>query len=270
MKEKFRNIGIIGSGNMGQAIVKGLKAADFKKNILIIDKDKRKSKKISKKLGVKQVADVKILVEMANIIIICIKPQDIDSLLDKMSHFKLKDKLIISIAAGVSTSYLLKKLKARVAIIRIMPNINAFAQRSVNAICEGKHAKKKDLVDAHEIFDALGENFIVSEKKMDAITAISGSGPAYVALFIKALSQAAQKNGLTISEAEKIVAQTLEGTLEVLKKHNIKPEDFIRRVKSKGGITEAAFKVFKKQGFEKIILEAVKAAKKRSLKLGKK
>ncbi len=269
MKEKFRNIGIIGTGHMGQAIIKGLKTAVHKKNILVIDKDEKKSKKISKKLKVKEAADLKILVAEADIVIVCIKPQDIDSLLDKMSHFKLKDKLIISIAAGVTTSYILKKLKAKVAVIRVMPNINALVQRSVNAICEGKYAKKKDLVNAHEIFDALGDNFIVSEEKMDAITAISGSGPAYVALFIKALSRAAKKSGLSLSEAEKIVAQTLEGTLRMLKKHNIKPEDFIRRVKSKGGTTEAAFKVLKRKGFESIILEAVCAAKERSLKLGK-
>ncbi len=270
MKEKFRNIGIMGTGNMGQAIIKGLKAADFKKNILIIDKDKRKSKKISKKLKVKEAADLESLIKMANIIIICIKPQDIDSLISKMSRFKLKNKLIISIAAGVSTAYLLKKLKARVAIIRVMPNINAFAQRSVNAICKGKHAEKKDLIAAHTIFGVLGENFIVSEKKMDIVTAISGSGPAYVALFIKALSLAAKKNGLSFSEAEKIIAQTLEGTLKMLKEHKIKPEDFIKKVKSKGGTTEAAFEILKRKGFESIILEAVCAAKERSLKLGKK
>lgn len=270
MKEKFKNIGVIGTGHMGQAIIKGLKAARLKEGILIFDKNRKKSRKISKDLRVKEAKNLKDLVKTSKAIIICVRPQDIDNLLSNISGFELQNKLIISIVAGVTTSYILKKLETKVAVVRIMPNINAVVQESVNAICGGKYAKKKDLIYTQRVFGTLGENFVVSEKKMDAITAISGSGPAYTALFIKALLAAAKKNGLTGGEAEKIINQTLRGTLKMLETQKVKPEDFIKRVKSKGGTTEAAFKVFKREGFESIILKAVCAAKKRSQALGKK
>jgi pyrroline-5-carboxylate reductase len=270
MTKKLKNIGIIGAGNMGQAILKGLKSAKFKKDIFIFEKNREKSKKISQDFKVRELRSLEALVNNSEIIIICVKPQDIDDLLQAMGTLSLRNKLLISIAAGVTTTYLLKKLKAKVAIVRVMPNINAFVEESVNAICVGKYASKVDLYMTQKIFDRLGENFNVSEKKMDAITAISGSGPAYMALFIKALLSAAKRNGLSEEEAKKIIIQTLSGTLVMLGKNKIKLDAFIKRVKSKGGTTEAAFEVFKRKGFELSILEAISAAKKRSVKLGKK
>jgi len=268
MKEKIGDIGIIGTGHMGRALIKGLKKIPLKKNIFVIDKNKELCKDVSVEFKVKKAGCLKDLIEKVNILIICVKPQDIDTLLGNMAVFKLRGKLVISILAGITTSRILKKLKSEIAVIRVMPNINALVQMSVNAICGGKYAKKGDLVCADRIFAALGQNFVVSEKKMDIVTAVSGSGPAYTALFVDVISRAAKKNGLNFIEAEKMVMQTLEGTLKMFKERKIAPENFIKKVKSKGGTTEAAFRVFKKNGFEDIILKAVEAAKKRSLELG--
>lgn len=270
MKKQIKNIGVIGVGNMGQAIIKGLKGANSKENIFIFEKDRKKSQKAIGELKVKEIDSIEDLVRRTNVIIICVKPQDIDEVLDKIACLNSQDKLFISIAAGIGTSYILKKIKTKTAVIRVMPNINAFVGMSVNAICRGKYALDTDLLAAEKIFGTIGENFILPEKKIDIVTAISGSGPAYTALFIKALLDAAIKNELPKLTAGKIVMQTLRGTLEMLKRYKISPQDFIKKVMSKGGTTEAAFKVLDGSGFEKIILDVVSAACNRSRELGRK
>lgn len=270
MTGQIKNIGIVGTGNMGEAIIKGIKSRNRKENIFIFEKDREKSAKTARALKVKETNTVEDLISQTDVIIICVKPQDIDEVLETAAGLNLKDKLFISIAAGIGTSYILKKIKTKTAVIRVMPNINAFAGMSVNAIAKGKYASQNDLASAENIFGAVGENFVLPEKKIDAVTAVSGSGPAYAALFIKALRSAAVKNKLPAAAAEKIVVQTLRGTLEMLEKYKIAPENFIKKVMSKGGTTEAAFKILDGTGFEKIILNAVSAAHNRAKELGRK
>ncbi|MFH1857177.1 MAG: pyrroline-5-carboxylate reductase [Candidatus Omnitrophota bacterium] len=274
MKKNMNNIGIIGAGNMGEAIIRGIKSAADKglinAEVLVFEKDKKKILLVSKKFGARKCSGLEELINNSKAVIICVKPQDIEVLLEEISTFDLKGKIFISIAAGVTTGYILKKLKAKVSVVRVMPNINALVGESVNALCKGKYASDKDISFVKRIFSGTGENFVVSEKQMDVITAVSGSGPAYAALFMKALFSAAEKNGLSREHVKEMVFQTLTGTLKMLKEQKLTPEVFIEKVKSKGGTTEAAFKVFDGAGFEAIILEAVSAAKKRSIELGRK
>lgn len=269
MTKQIKNIGVIGAGNMGAAIIKGLKGANPKENIFIFEQDKKKSGEAARELKVKETNTIEDLILRADAVIICVKPQDIDEALDNISGLNLKNKLLISIAAGIGTSYILKKIKTKTAVIRVMPNINAFVGMSVNAICRGKYAVESDMRAAEKIFGTIGKNFILPEKKIDVVTAVSGSGPAYTALFIKAMLGAAIKNKLPKLTAEEIVMQTLSGTLEMLKKYKIAPDDFVKKVMSKGGTTEAAFKVLEGSGFEKIILDAVSAACNRAKELGR-
>lgn len=270
MTKQIKTIGIIGAGNMGQAIINGLKRANCKENIFVFEKDIEKSAEVAGRLKVKETNSVEHLIRQANAVIICVKPQDIDDVLEAAAGLNLQGKLLISIAAGISTSYILKKIKTKAAVIRVMPNMNVFVGMGVNAIAKGKHASESDVRTVEKIFATVGKNFILPEKKIDAVTALSGSGPAYAALFIKAMCDAAVKNGLPKASAEKIVIQTLRGTLEMIEKCGIAPVDFMKKVMSKGGTTEAAFRVLDGAGFEKIILDAISSACNRSKELGRK
>ena len=259
-------IGIIGVGNMGRAI-----ASRLNKRILISDVYARKLRNAKKKntLIAKNNID---LAKRADIIILAVKPQNIARVLKEIAPcFKgksrtkdlVRDKLIISIAAGIKTKFIEKRIgKARV--IRIMPNMPAIVGKGVSALVKGRFASKKDLAVARMIFLTLGSLVEVRESLMDAVTAVSGSGPAYYFLFTEALEKAAVELGLNKRLASQLAKATFIGAAEVAKNTDISMRDFIDKVASKGGTTEAALKTFKKTGFERIVKEALKAARNRS------
>ena len=249
-------IGIIGVGNMGRAI-----ASRLNKRILISDVYARKLRNAKKKntLIAKNNID---LAKRADIIILAVKPQNIARVLKEIAPFS-KGKLIISIAAGIKTKFIEKRIgKARV--IRIMPNMPAIVGKGVSALVKGRSASKKDLAVARMIFLTLGALVEVRESLMDAVTAVSGSGPAYYFLFTEALKKAAVELGLNKRLASQLAKATFIGAAEVAKNTDISMRDFIDKVASKGGTTEAALKTFKKTGFERIVKEALKAARNRS------
>jgi len=252
-------IGIIGVGNMGRAI-----ASRLNKRMLISDVDARKLRNAKKKntLIAKNNID---LVKRADIIILAVKPQNIARVMKEIAPFS-KGKLIISIAAGIKTKFIERRIgKARV--IRVMPNMPAIVGRGISALAKGRSASKKDLAAARMIFLTLGEVVEVRESLMDAVTAVSGIGPAYYFLFTEALEKAAAGLGLNKRLASQLAKATFIGTAEVAKNTDITMRDFIDKVASKGGATEAALKTFKKTGFERIIKEALKAARNRSRRL---
>ena len=249
-------IGIIGVGNMGRAI-----ASRLNKRILISDADARKLRNAKKKntLIAKNNID---LAERADIIILAVKPQNIARVMKEIAPFS-KGKLIISIAAGIKTKFIEGRIgKARV--IRVMPNMPAIVGRGVSALAKGISASKKDLAAARMIFLTLGEIVEVRESLMDAVTAVSGSGPAYYFLFTEALEKGAVELGLDKRLASQLAKATFIGAAEFAKNTDIPMRDFIDKVASKGGTTEAALKTFKKTGFERIVKEALKAARNRS------
>ncbi len=242
-------IGIIGAGNMGSAIAAGIKG-----KVLLSDKNKRISDNIT-------------LAKRSNIIILAVKPQDIRRVLEEIKTHT-KEKLIISIAAGITTLFIEKAL-GRVRIIRVMPNMPAMVGEGISAISRGRFADKKDFKIASRIFSNLGEVIEVKEKMMDAVTAVSGGGPAYYFLFTYLLAKAGEANGLQEGIALKLARATFIGAAEVIKSKNLSMEELVKKVASKGGTTEAALKVFKQEKLETIIKKAVKSALLRSSKLTK-
>ncbi len=252
-------IGIIGVGNMGRAI-----ASRLNKRILISDADVKKLRSAKKKNTLIARSNID-LARRANIIILAVKPQNIARVLKEIAPFS-KGKLIISIAAGIKTKFIEKRIsKARV--IRVMPNMPAIVGKGVSALAKGRSASKKDLAAARPIFSALGEVVEVPESLIDAVTAVSGSGPAYYFLLTEALQKGAAALGLDKRLASQLAKATFIGAAEVAKNTNISATDFIKKVASKGGTTEAALKQFKKTGFERIVKQAVKAACNRSRRL---
>lgn len=263
----MKKIGIIGAGNMGEALIKALKAQG--RNLKVTEKNTKRRNYIQKKYHVSLAKDNIKLAEASDIIILAVKPRDMKGTLTKLRPTLAgSDKLIISIAAGIKTKYI-EKICGRVRVVRAMPNTPLVVGEGMTVISKGRYAKKKDLNTARDIFGTGGEVLELKEDLMDAATALSGSGPAYISFVIKSLVEAGMKMGLKKDIALELVTQTCSGTALLLKQVKCPPEDLIKKVASKGGTTEAALRVFKEKNLSRIIASAVKAAARRSRELNR-
>jgi len=248
-------IGIIGAGNMGRAIASRINA-----KTMISDVDSSRLRiKNSRILAAK---DNISLTKRSKVIILAVKPQHIRDVLKEIAPF-VKDKLVISIAAGVKTGSL-EKILGKKRIVRVMPNMPAMVGKGISAVASGRFAGKKDLRLVKGIFLNLGEVVEVKEHLMDAVTALSGSGPAYYFLFTDLVRRAGIKCGLKNGLAEKLAMATFIGAAESCRNTDMSMQDFVKKVASKGGTTEAALKVFKNKGLERIVEKAVIAARNKS------
>ena len=258
-------IGMIGAGNMGGAIIRRINQS-YK--ILVCEKDMARRRMLKRTSRV-IFAELPMVARKADIIFLAVKPQDIDAVLNELRPFLTARQRVISIAAGITTTYIEKKLRARIRVIRTMPNLPAMIGEGMTALCAGKYAKSADLKEAEKIFNQVGATMIVKESLMDAVTAVSGSGPAYVFLVAECLQKAARSLGFTEEVAATLVNQTLTGSVHLLTKENVAAGELRARVTSKGGTTQAAMNVFFKRGIEKIFDEALNAARKRAGELSR-
>ena len=258
-------IGLIGAGNMGTAILRGI-GKKFK--VFVCEKDSLRARELKNKFKL-QSTDLQTVADKSQIIILAVKPQDFDGVLGEIAQVITSDKLVISIAAGITSSYIEKRLQENIRVIRCMPNLPAQVGQGMTALCKGRWAKDQDLTRAQEIFDCIGKTVLVEEHWMDAVTAVSGSGPAYVFLFIECLKKAAAALGFEDRLSQELVLQTLKGSLKLLEESKEDPAVLRSNVTSKGGTTQAAMDVFEKNNLVKIFEDALKAAAKRAGELAK-
>lgn len=276
----YKRIGIIGFGNMGEAIARQLKN-DYQ--IIVFDKDKGKTKEC---VGLRVSKDIPELLPNADIIILAVKPQDFDGILEEIKG-SAGSKLIISIAAGISTEYIEKNL-GFVRVIRAMPNIAAKTGDGITCLSQGKFATEEDFDFAEDIFEYLGETKCIEEGLMNAVTAVSGSGPGFCydeierhnidmknidafrqfvrEKFVPSLKSAAEGVGFAPQEAEFLSVATGNSCIGLFIKTRIPVSELKKQVTSKGGTTEAGLEVLHKGGS---LEEAVKAALKRAKELSK-
>jgi len=269
----MKRIGIIGFGNMGSAIAERIKK-DY--SVFVFEKDPAKTAALS---GIRASATVKELLGESDALILAIKPQDFDSVLAELRG-AVKNKVVISIAAGITTAYMEKTL-GEASVIRVMPNLAAHIGEGVSGIYKGKYSTQDDLKLAREILSHVGTALVFEREDMiDAVTAVSGSGPAYFCHYIKnkasadekkdefilKLAKAAESIGFDNIMARRLAERTTEGTISVLIEKHLSCEELIKRVASKGGTTEAALSVLDKGGS---LEEAVKAALKRAKELSR-
>ncbi|MBF0484099.1 MAG: pyrroline-5-carboxylate reductase [Candidatus Omnitrophica bacterium] len=262
---KKMTVGIIGGGNMGTAIAAGI-WNQF--DVYVCEKDKKREALLRRKYSVKTI-DIASLVNNCKVIILAIKPQNIDEILSALHGMIGEDKIIISVVAGISCAFIEKHLRVKVRVIRAMPNLPAQIREGITGIAKGKYAKPHDLKVAALILGFIGQTVIVEEKMINAITAVSGSGPAYVFLFLESFVNSAISLGLTKDMSIKLVSQTIKGSFSLIEKTKQAPALLRQQVTSKGGTTEAALNVFSSQHFEKMFHTAVHAAEKRAKELGK-
>jgi pyrroline-5-carboxylate reductase len=260
-------IGFIGGGNMAEALIKGIIQSGMKDIIISEPRDERRVY-LEKTYGVKSTSDNKEVVKNSNIIILAVKPQNMDDVTAEIADLISNDKLIVSIAAGITLSYLSSKLKTS-KIIRVMPNTPALVQEgiSVLSMCECIHDKEMGLV--RDIFMSVGRVLVLPEKYMDAVTALSGSGPAFIALFVESMIDAGITMGLGKDNATELTIQTLIGTAKLLET-GMPPNNLRKMVTSPGGTTAAGLKVFEERGLKEIITAVIEAATNRSKELGRK
>ncbi|MFA5090148.1 MAG: pyrroline-5-carboxylate reductase [Candidatus Omnitrophota bacterium] len=266
-------IGIIGCGNMGEAVL----SCALKRRIgrfVVKEKDRLKEAFVCRTYHIKSAQGIADLVKKSDIVIIAVKPQDIGPVLAEIRrgiHLHNKQKiLIISIAAGVNTKYIENMLSGRIRVIRAMPNIAATIGEGITAISRGRFATRGDLKNAKDIFDSVGETILIpQEGLLDVVTALSGSGPAYVFFIVNALLAAAEALGLGRAQANQLIYHTVIGSMHLNKKKGFDSRKLISQVASKGGTTEAALGVFQKERLHTTIYRAMRAAHKRAKELSR-
>ncbi len=259
-------IGFIGGGNMAEALIKGM-TAEGMKDVMVSEPREERGQELVQRYGVLATQSNSSVVSSCSIIILAVKPQNMEPVLNEIAAEIDNTKTVVSIAAGITLSYLQSKLKTD-KIVRVMPNTPALVQEgmSVMSLCECFTGTEINIV--RSIFMSVGRVMALPERFMDAVTALSGSGPAFIALFLEAMIDAGSTMGLSRDDAAQLAVQTAAGTAKLLD-GGMSPERLRQMVTSPGGTTAAGLKVFEDKGLRPMVADALLAAKKRAQELGK-
>lgn len=270
----FGKLGFIGGGRMGEAIIQGILKSGIiaAADILVTDPLAQRREHLADSFSVTTFDSSAgaYIWEACTTVILAVKPQMMKEVLLDAKEYIKDSHLLISIAAGIKSSFIDDKLTGcNCKIIRVMPNTPAFVLEAASALSQGPRASRADMETAVTIFNSIGKTIIVKEKHFDAVTGLSGSGPAYVFSFIEALVDAGLKVGLNRSDAELLVMQTVLGSVKLAMTSKEHPAQLRAMVTSPGGTTIAGLHELEVAGFSGIIMNAVEAATERSKELGK-
>jgi len=264
-------LGFIGAGNMASALIKGLIESGVydRERLMAADKDPEAMKRISALFGVTcYPSNLKVTSE-SSILVLSVKPQHMQEALEEMREAITDRHLIISIAAGIPLRTIRDIIAKDIPLIRVMPNTPALVQKGVSAMAAGDLVTPAHMDAARRIFGAVGETVEVKETLMDAVTALSGSGPGYVFRIMECMVEAGTGLGLKEETALNLVVQTFLGAAHLAKASDDSLSELRRKVTSPGGTTAAGLAVLEEKGLRDTIVEAVSAAWARSLELGK-
>jgi len=264
-----RTIGFVGAGNMAEAMLRGLlRGNDFApEQISASGPREERARELREKYSIDATTDNH-RPAAAEIVVLSVKPQNMSRVLDQIAGTISPDALVISIAAGVPVATIQSRLAAGTRVIRAMPNTPALVDAAATAIAGGEHVRESDLADAKRIFDAIGLTVILEESQLDAVTGLSGSGPAYVFLILEALSDAGVKVGLSRRTSQLLAAQTLLGSAKLLLETNEHPGRLKDMVTSPGGTAITGLHTLENGGVRTTLMNAVEAATRRSRELG--
>jgi pyrroline-5-carboxylate reductase len=267
---KTPNIAFIGAGNMGFAMLRGLIASGAMPaaKLHACDLNMERLQGQAATLGFKAEPDALSAVQSSQVIVLATKPQGFAELLPQLAPHIKSDQLVVSIAAG-QTLGILQGYFPAVPVIRVMPNTPGLIGEGVSAYCMGTEADTEHALVVEALLKPLGRVLRVDEKNMDAVTALSGSGPAYIFLFMEALQAAGQALGLSEQDSFGLAAETIRGAAGMIIQKEFSPAVLREKVTSPGGTTAAAIKVFEEGGLRELTLKAMTAARDRSIELGK-
>jgi pyrroline-5-carboxylate reductase len=262
------SVAICGVGSMGQALLSGLRNAGWgPEDISLCVRRSELVDELARSTGSTVTTDPIKAIADRQVVVVAVKPFDVESLLAAIQGHLVDGQLILSLAAGVTTATYEKHL-GPVPIIRAMPNTPALVGEGVTGIAAGAHAGLTEFDLAREVLDAVGSVRMMDESLLDAVTAVSGTGPAYVFLLAEALVEAAVREGLPRDIATRFVNQTIRGAGHLLTNTGKAPAELRSQVTSPGGTTAAAVHVLEERGFRALVEDAVRAAAKRAAELG--
>ncbi len=264
-------IGFVGAGNMAEALIRGLLKGGHvdAANISASGPRTERVEELREKFAIHTTTDNREVVARSGILVLSVKPQIMRRVLTEIADSLRDDVLVISIAAGVPISTIEARLRREVRIIRAMPNTPALVDAGATAIARGVHATENDVALAKRIFDAVGITVVLEETHLDAVTGLSGSGPAYIFLILEALSDAGVKVGLSRRNSQLLAAQTVLGSAKLLLETNYHPGLLKDMVTSPGGTAIAGLHTLEAGGLRTTLMNAVEVATNRSKELGK-
>lgn len=259
----------LGAGNMAEALISGIVKSGLadKGKIIATDIRSERLNYIKKKFGIKISSENKKAVTESKTIVLAVKPQQIKGLLGEIGERVRKEQLVISIAAGIPTKYIERFFGKKIPVVRVMPNTPALVSEGASVLTPGKYANKKHLEIAKKIFSAVGYVTQLPEELMNAVTALSGSGPAYVFFLAEILVESAKKMHLPEKIAQELVNQTILGAGKMLKTTGESAQNLRQKVTSPGGTTEAAIKYLESKKFKEAFIQALLKARKRAQEL---
>jgi pyrroline-5-carboxylate reductase len=271
MSVKGKKVGFVGAGNMGEALIKGLVTANLvpPETIAATDVRAERAEQMARQYGIRAVADNGTLVRDCDVVVLAVKPQIMAPVLREIAPALTGRPLLISLAAGVSTATIQGVVGRYQRLIRVMPNTPALVLEGATAIARGAELLAEDLETAQEIFAAVGKAVVLDEELMDAVTGLSGSGPAYVAIVIESLADGGVKMGLDRATAMTLATQTVLGAARLLSETGLHPGALKDMVRSPGGTTIAGIAALEEGGIRTTFIRAVERATLRSRELGR-
>jgi pyrroline-5-carboxylate reductase len=264
-----RKLAILGAGKAGEALIAGVLSSGWRKpeEIVATTRHQEHLDRLAERHGIGTTLSNSEAVSEAEIVVVAVKPQDIEGLLAEIAGVVTPEQTVISIAAAIPTALIEAHLSERVPVVRAMPNTPVTVHEGMSGIAPGTHAAEEHLARAEDVLGAVGRSVRVDEGYMDAITAVSGSGPAYFALLAESMIEAGILLGLSRDVATDLVVQTMLGTAKLLRDEGMHPVELREMVTSPGGTTIAAIRELEMAGVRAAFLNAIQAAMERSKQL---
>jgi pyrroline-5-carboxylate reductase len=262
-------VAILGAGRLGQSLLRGFLSSDWRTpaDLVVTARHAEHLDELREKYGVEATTDNAAAVQGARLVVVAVKPQDMPTVLAEIAPVVTSDQTLLSVAAGTTTSFIEGHLPDGARVVRSMPNAPALVHEGIAGFCAGAHARDEDVALAEEALNHLGASVRVDEKDMDAVTALSGSGPAYFALLTEAMIEAGLLLGLSREVSTRLVVQTMFGSALLLRDEQLHPVELREAVTSPGGTTTRAIRELERSGVRAAFLNAITAATERSREL---
>jgi pyrroline-5-carboxylate reductase len=266
-----KTIGFLGAGNMAEALIRGLVEGGVVPAGHISASAPRRERldELATAYGIRTAVDNSEVARQAQILVLSVKPQILERVLREVTTHVQPGALVISVAAGVDISTIESLLPTGARVVRAMPNMPALVRAGATALSRGRHATDADLLEARVVFDAVGMTVVLDESQLDAVTGLSGSGPAYIFLILEALADAGVKVGLSRRNAQRLAAQTVMGSAKLLLDTDEHPGRLKDMVTSPGGTAIAGLHTLEEGGLRTTLINAVETATRRARELGK-
>ncbi|MFJ8256188.1 pyrroline-5-carboxylate reductase [Peribacillus asahii] len=268
----MKKITFIGAGSMAEAIISGLVAQQVvdPKNINVTNKsNEARLASLNEKYGVTGTRNIQEAMKEADVVLLAVKPKDMLATMQSIQPYITTEMMLVSVAAGVHTASLEGIAAKEVAVIRAMPNTSATVGQSATAISTNAYTSAEQRQTAITLFETIGSVVVVEEEQLDAVTGLSGSGPAYLYYLVEAMEKSAQDLGLDAGTAKQLIIQTMLGAAEMLKHSSKSPATLRKEVTSPGGTTEAGLKVLQNYEVDQAFIACIEEATAQSKRMGK-